>query len=348
MKKAALYLFSSFLCFIIVLVITAHFTTMAQPVPPQPMPSQPAPHRLHIMGNHFADANGNMVVLRGASHWSLEFGCGAGAFTLRDFQAMRSWGMNIVRLPLNENYLLFPGLCGGTKYLDTVKSTVSNAEATGMYVLLDLHWINPYSNASRGGQYPMPDSKAKQFWQTLTTLYKNDDKVLYEMMNEPHDVSCAIWKNGGSVTSSKENWSGEIQDGTYQATGFQQLADLIHSIAPTALIIQGTSGEADATCAETNPLTGNNIAYQAHFYVTDPTKWAASFQNLTSKVPVIAGEFDTRQGIKVVNVFEGLKTGYLGWVWEGCAGMTADCNGTPADGWKAIHDAMLVASQKQQ
>ncbi len=325
------------------------FAILLPTITPRVFALQPAMHGLRVVGNHFVDANGNIVILRGAARWSLEFSCGDGHFNTNDFQAMKSWGMNTVRLPLNESYLLFPKLCGGTKYIDTVKQAISNAEAAGMYVLLDLHWISPFDD-KRGGQYPMPDMKAKQFWQILTTMYKNDNSVLYEMMNEPHPnypdpVDCNIWKNGGTVTSGNGNWSGDVQTGTYPAIGFQELADLIHSIAPNAAIIQGASGEADISCAQSHPLTGPNIAYQSHFYSTDPNRWATKFQSLTSKVPVIGGEFNTKQGIKVPQVFERLETGYLAWAWGGCRKMTSDCNGTPSGKWKTVHDFMLASSQ---
>jgi hypothetical protein len=335
---------------------TLTLATLLLTIKPNVFAARPATHglrvagnHLHVVGNHFVDANGNIVILRGAARWSLEFSCGDRHFNTSDFQAMKSWGMNIVRLPLNESYLLFPNLCGGTKYIDTVKQAISRAEAVGMYVLLDLHWISPFDD-NRGGQYPMPDMKAKQFWQTLATMYKNDSRVLYEMMNEPHPnyphpIDCNIWKNGGDVTSGNGQWSGDVQAGTYPAVGFQELADLIHGIAPNAVIIQGASEEADISCAQSHPLTGTNIAYQSHFYGTDPNDWVTKFQSLTSKVPVIGGEFNIKQGIKVPQVFEKLETGYIAWAWEGCKNMTSDCYGTPSDNWQTVHDFMSASTQ---
>ena len=88
-----------------------------------PVISYAANAYLHVNGNHFADASGNQVVLRGAARWSLEFSCGDGHFNASDFQAMKSWGMNTVRLPLNENYFLYPGLCNN-QYQNTIQTAV--------------------------------------------------------------------------------------------------------------------------------------------------------------------------------------------------------------------------------
>src|SRR5258708_6773028 len=121
---------------------------------------------LHIAGNHFVNGNGDQVILRGSARWSLEFSCGDNHFSLSDFQAMKAWGMNTVRIPLNENYYLNPSLCNN-QYIFTLTNAVTNAKAAGMYVLLDLHWIHPQevnNKDTRGGQFPMPDLQAKIFW----------------------------------------------------------------------------------------------------------------------------------------------------------------------------------------
>lgn len=305
---------------------------------------------LHVQGNHIVDDNGNTVVLRGASRWSLEFSCGDGHFNVSDFLAMKSWGMNTVRLPLNENYFLFPSLCQN-QYMNTFQTAIAHAESQGMYVILDLHWVSPYDDTGRGGLFPLTDSKAKGVWQQLAQTYKNDNHIIFEPFNESHDISCDTWKNGGEVTSKSGTTNIGETGGTYSGVGIQELISIIRNEGAQNMIIAGPTQGGDLTCLKTDPLQDNNLVYRVHLYNfnTSVSRWPAQFEWLESKAPIIAGEFDITDpdlALAIINHFESIQTGYLAWAWQGCTYMTADCNGTPTDQWKAIHDTMLAASQK--
>jgi len=305
--------------------------------------SHPATHGLHIVGNHFIDENRNIIILRGVNRWSLEFSCGDGHFTPNDFRAIRSWGANAVRIPLNENRFLFHYDC--SNYVDIVKQAVKNAENAGLYVILDLQWVEPYNNNQPGMIYPMPDSKARDFWKELASTYANDDLVLFEVYNEPHDVSWKIWRNGGQVSN-------------YQAVGMQELTTLINSIAPNRVVIIGGLGWSYdlSRIQQGYAISGRNIAFTTHLYNNaneQPTDWQRAFGVIAKTAPVIATEFGqsdfgfTYNG-QVMNYFEHLKTGYLAWAWvannDNNPTLLKSWNGTPSDYAKPIHDLMLVAA----
>lgn len=297
--------------------------------------------KLHVEGNHFTE-NGKKVILRGASRWSLEFSCGDGHFAPSDFKAMKSWGMNIVRIPFNENYFLNPNLCP-TNYQETLFNAVEAAKKEGLYVLLDLHWIHPKEVENideRGGQFSMPDMQTLEVWKVLAEKYKNDPQVLFDFMNEPHDIPCSVWRDGGIVVSQGgTGWINQVS-GKYETPGFQKLINLVRDIGANNLIIQGVGGEASLMCALETPLSDpkNNTAYQAHFYTTNPNEtWKTQYKNVTDNFPVIAGEFDGRQALNVLPFFENdLQTGYMFWAW------TPD---TPSDEtWEKVRDFMIKAS----
>src|SRR5690348_4010467 len=121
-------------------------TSLAAPSPtpalptPTPTPTLPV---LRVSGTQVVDASGQPVKLIGASHSSLEFLCGGdGHFQVADFQAMRAWGMNVVRIPLSSEFWANrKNDC--PNYHLTVTDAVTNAEAAGMYVILDLQWDAP-------------------------------------------------------------------------------------------------------------------------------------------------------------------------------------------------------------
>ena len=43
----------------------------------------------------------------------------------------------------------------------------------------------------------MADTNSITFWSQVAAIYKNDGRVLFELYNEPHDISWTVWKSGG-------------------------------------------------------------------------------------------------------------------------------------------------------
>src|ERR1035438_5409201 len=64
--------------------------------------------QLHVSGNHLVDASGKTVVLHGVNRSGGEFACVQntgiwnGPMDQASIDAMKTWGVNIVRVPLNE------------------------------------------------------------------------------------------------------------------------------------------------------------------------------------------------------------------------------------------------------
>src|SRR2546425_8660692 len=77
------------------------------PPPPPPPPTGGAP-TVRVQGNPLVDSAGRAVRLRGVNRSGTEYACaqGWGIFDgpsdSASVQAIRSWGANVVRVPLNE------------------------------------------------------------------------------------------------------------------------------------------------------------------------------------------------------------------------------------------------------
>jgi endoglucanase len=104
---------------------------------------------------------------------------------------MASWDMNLVRIPLNEDTWLGISNCttdgGSAATLQAnIKQIVANANANGLYVILDLHWSAPNAFGCPVGQASMADSdNSVNFWTSVANTFKNNPAVMFELFNEP-------------------------------------------------------------------------------------------------------------------------------------------------------------------
>ena len=316
-----------------------------------PTPS-PAPTfaTLNVRGTQILNARGQAITLVGATHSSLEYRCaGDGHFQPTDFQAMRSWGMNVVRFTLSSEFWANAGNdC--PDYHTIVTAAVTNARAAGLYVILDLQWNAPLQLSSDpgigGGQYPLPDSvQDVSFWQNLAQLYHTDTGVLFDLFGEPYGVSWDVWFNGGQITTQAIQGNHFVGgQGSYQAIGMNELVAKVRAVAPDNIIILGgLSWGYDLTgIDQQHRIQASNILYSTHpfdYEGKQPSNWAHDFGNLAQSLPVIVGEFgsyscQTGYISAAISYFNKLHLSWLAWEWVpgSCSGpsLLADWSGTPS------------------
>jgi endoglucanase len=321
---------------------------------------------LHVDGTRFVNDAGQTVRLVGASRQSLEYLChGDGHFGLADFQAMRAWGMNAVRISLSSEF--WSGAGGNcTDYHTTVAQAVFNAESAGLYVILDLQWDAPFDTAydrTHGGvQCPMPDAQRDvQFWRDLATIYANDHAVLFDLFSEPHDVSWDTWLHGGTITGGCYIINGAagagVENMTYQAIGMQALVNDVRAIAPqNILILSGLNWGYDLSgISQGYAVQGTNLVYGTHpfnYANKQPGDWAHDFGDLAMHVPVLATEFgsyDCATGYigTAISYFDQHQMSWLAWAWNvgDCGGpsLLANWDGTPTQPYGAYIQAQVQA-----
>lgn len=304
---------------------------------------------------------GRPFTLLGATRFSLEFECqGDGHFQPSDFQAMRSWGMNTVRIPLSSAFWRnLDGAC--PTYQATVTQAVANAERSGLYVILDLQRDAPFSlaqdAATGGAQCPLPDQYDAALWGQVARIYRHDPRVLFDLFGEPYTVSASQWAHGGSITTTC--YPAYPHAMTYQAIGMPALAAQVRAIAPDNLIIlSGLNWGYDLSAI--TPVNLPGILYGTHPWnhatVQQPSDWPRAFGDVAQRLPVIATEFgayDCQTGYIAAEIayFERLHISFLAWAWTpgACAvpGLITNWDGTPTAPYgQYIRQWMLQASAR--
>ena len=300
------------------------------------------PRGFAVDGNRIVGPNGRPFTVHGVDRPSLEWTPQGDQLSAQDFQRMRAWGANTVRLPLNQDFWLATSCAYSPGYRAVVQQAVGWAEAAGLIVILDLHWSDEgqdqgtSSCAVAPGQQEMADTNSLGFWRQVASLYRDDPRVWFELYNEPHDVSWAVWRNGGGVTDAQH----QLQ---WQAVGMQQLYSAVRATGARNIVIAGGLNWAyDLRGLPQYALAGYNLAYAVHPYDyagKQPADWPADFGQAAQTYPVLAtefGEFDcgTTYEQSFISYAAAHGIGWTAWAWYpgGCSfpALIANWNGTPS------------------
>jgi hypothetical protein len=168
---------------------------------------------------------------------------------------------------------------------------------------------------------PMADARyGPAFWAAIAARYKDNPFVAFDLYNEPHDISDAVWLNGGTAT---------YKSVTFTAAGMQQLYNTVRAQGATNLIF--TSGNKYAVLPAARLVSGNNIVNAVHAYTCgdgpppgcqtpdyyNPTYILNHWATLGQSQPVMVTEFgwpthdDPIFDRKVIAAAE-----YRGWGWD--------------------------------
>jgi endoglucanase len=288
-------------------------------------------HGYSVSGNKILDPNGKAVLLKGMCRPSFEWNPNGEYASLEDYQLMKDWGSNVVRLALNQNFWLPGAATYNANYQSTIHQQVQWIKSLGMGVILELHWSDQGNLAWGGSQQCMADRNSITFWIQVATKYKNDPWIIFELYNEPHDVSWSTWRNGGNECG-------------FAVAGMQQLYNAIRATgANNVVVIGGLNWAFDLSGVSSHGVTGTNIAYATHPYDypgKQPGDWDAAFGNLAATYPILATEFgqycnNNNYVETLLDYFQRKGIHWTGWAWyvNGCSfpSLIADWSGTPTE-----------------
>jgi endoglucanase len=287
--------------------------------------------QVRVAGNQLVDGTGRRLRLLGVNLSGPEYACVqrlgifAGPADARAIAAMKTWRINVVRIPLNEQCWLgingSPERYSGVRYRAAIRAYVRRLRKAGLYAIFDLHWNAPgHSQAS--GQEPMADlDHAPAFWESVARAFKGDPAVLFDLYNEPGAISWECWRDGCVLP---QGW---------RAAGMQTLLDAVRRAGAHQPVIA------------TGPGLGNDLSSWLRYRPRDPARqlvagihvyesnqcaagpcWSESLEPVVRRVPVIAAELGQANCShefvdRFMNWADAAGVSYLGWAWNpfGCS-----------------------------
>jgi len=304
---------------------------------------QRAALRLHVSGNRLVNGRGRRVLLHGVNRSGTEFMCvqGHGIFDgpadQASVSAMKSWGVNAVRIPLNEacwngESYVDPAYAGAN-YQDAIKAYVSLVNANGMVAILDLHWTDGrYTgpNSKCGSQArclkPMPDAAhAIPFWTSVAQAFKGNNAVIFDLFNEPFPEQAShsqtagwlCWLHGGSCPGIG-----------YPVAGMQALVNAVRRTGAHNVILVGGlrwANDLSGWLSYRPADPGHNLAASWHSYnfnvCSNLSCWTSQVAPVIAQVPLVAGEIGekgcTSSYIRaLMNWLDSQPASYLAWAWN--------------------------------
>jgi endoglucanase len=242
--------------------------------------------------------------------------------------SLLSWHVNAVRVLLNDYCWLGvggePRSTTSAAYRKSVESFVAMLNAANIEVILAM--TQESSNASVPGDAtsqkspgsnvaPMAEaSTASTFWRSVASTFASSAGVMFDLYNEPENISWSCWENGCSVKGT-------------QVVGMQQLVDIVRSTgARQPLLLGGVEWSNSLTGwlahEPTDPdhqLIASIHVYQ-RLHCSTFQCWNGPVKRTANKVPVIAGEIgdnncSTNFTAKFMKWADSHSVSYLAWAW---------------------------------
>jgi endoglucanase len=283
-----------------------------------------------VRGNQLVNGKGHDVRLLGVNRSGTEYKCAEedgffeGPSDMASVEAMKSWHINAVRVPLNESCWL--GLGGidpefsGSAYRRAIAGYVGELQSVGLYVILDLHWAAPGANRA-GGIIAMPDADhALDFWRSVASEFRDNRGVIFDLYNEPRPgIGWECWEYG---CENEDEYFGR-----YRVVGMQQMVEAVRSTgAEQPIILSGIRWAQDLRGWLAHvPYDPDHALVAANHTYLDYTDCLArckkAIVNVHRRYPVVTAEFgqlDCRSNYIDSYMRWADKQGisYLAWAWD--------------------------------
>ncbi|KAK3314301.1 cellulase [Apodospora peruviana] len=187
------------------------------------------------------------------------FGMGGGDGPGQMTHFVEDDGMNIFRLPISWQFLVNNKLGGDLDVTNLAKydKLVQACLATGANCMIDIHNFARW-NGGIIGQGGPTDDQFVSLWTQLATKYAASERIVFELMNEPHHLDVQLW----AATCQK------VITAIRNAGAVTQMILLPGSNFDSAATLATEEGGAAALMALTNPDgSTDNLLLDIHKYL---------------------------------------------------------------------------------
>jgi len=196
--------------------------------------------KLHVDGRRLLNERNEEVILNGVST-EIDLLKSQKVLSLKALGTARNWGTNVVRIFVDNGIYQGNFIDNKDEYTEAIIRAMDTVIASDMYVILN--W-NP------GVKDPKLEHSIDLFTR-ISTHYKNDPHVIYEIWNEAYDSS-VTWQ-------TMKDYSNTV-------------IPVIKSNAPDAVILVCTPNGAEVfTEIKNDPLNYSNIMFVIHNYIDGMT-----------------------------------------------------------------------------
>lgn len=229
---------------------------------------------LHVADGKLVNEAGNPIQLKGLANFYLSVQPQLARKSV--FNRMKEeWGANVLRLPVNVDTSFWgtpeKGYASGSdedraRITATLDKAIAAAREAGMYAIVE--WVVlEEENPLKEIEY------AKKFWEYVSSTYKDDKHIIYEICNEP---------NGEATWDDVKKYCSVI-------------IPLIRNNDPDSLILVGTPDfSADLYAPMKDPLQYDNIMYVFHEYTGHNSEFEIEIEQIDkameAKLPVFMTE----------------------------------------------------------
>lgn len=273
---------------------------------------------LKVRGNAFIDEQGREIIFKGLSISDPDKLKKDGKWSKKHFEVIKSWGANIVRIPVHPISIHQRGM---EAYLKLLDQAVAWCEELGIYIIIDWHSIgNLKTELLASDAYNTTQKETFSFWQTIAAHYKDVPTVaFYELFNEP-----TVY-DGKYGTCTWAEWK----------LMMEELIDVVYAYNKTGIpLVAGFNWAYDLTPVKDHPIARPGIAYVVHPYpgkrkVPREPQWEKDFGFVADTYPVIATELgfmnggddenlqnDHVYGPSIVKYFQQKKISWVVWVFD--------------------------------
>lgn len=224
--------------------------------------------KLKVVGTDLVDANNEKYQLYGLSYHGLQW---FSKYVNKDtIVALQNYfGINVIRLACytSEGGYAEGGISMKQKYKDCIDTAIKVGSKIGLYVVIDWHMVGAENVNDKNPLYYMEE--AKEFFEYVSSTYKDYDNVIYEIMNEP----C-----GNTTWDDCKKYANII-------------IPIIRKNTDAVILVGNPHWSSDLKSVINDPLDYSNIMYTYHFYAGDISSTSEVVNAYSKGIPVFISEF---------------------------------------------------------